>query len=85
MLTSYATPLTRADFEARVGYSAEQCRMGLIHFAKGLRGTESLTQVRCLPNGRIDLLSIDEAARLHANMMYQMRNFTPSVAEEGIE
>ncbi|MNO03522.1 hypothetical protein D3C81_2242530 [compost metagenome] len=59
--------------------------MGLIHFAKGLRGPESLLKVRCLPNGRIDLLSIDESARLHANMMYQMRNFTPSVAEEGIE
>lgn len=69
------TPLTRAEFEERMNYSAEQLRMGLVHFAKDLRGSDSLLNVRHLPNGRIDLLSIDESARLHANMFYQMRNF----------
>lgn len=82
MMSYYEIPMTRADFEERMGYSAEQCRMGLMHFAKGLRGPESLLKVRCLPNGRIDLLSIDESARLHANMVHQMRNFTPPLADE---
>ena len=84
MIHSYETPVTRADFEERLGYSAEQLRMGLVHFAKGLRGPESLLKVRHLPNGRIDLLSIDESARLHANMAYQMRNFSPPFADEEI-
>lgn len=77
MMDSFETPSTRAEFEERMGYSAEQCRMGLMHFAKGLRGPDSLMKVRCLPNGRIDLLSIDESARLHANMMHNMRGFVP--------
>lgn len=75
MFTSMQTPLTRAEFEERMNYSAEQMRLGLVHFAEGLRSPDSLLKVRYLPNGRIDLLSIDESARLHANMSYQMRNF----------
>ncbi len=84
MMSTFETPMTRADFEERMGYSAEQCRMGLVHFAKGLRGAESLLKVRYLPNGRIDLLSIDESARLHANMAHQMRNFTPPLADKEV-
>jgi hypothetical protein len=30
---------------------------------------DGLTRVRYLPNGRIDFLSVDESARLTANMM----------------
>ena len=74
MFTSMQPPLTRAEFEERMNYAVEQSRMGLVHFAKGLRSMDSMSNVRHLPNGRIDLLSIDESARLHANMSHQMRN-----------
>ncbi|AYM95792.1 hypothetical protein EAG14_06425 [Acidovorax sp. 1608163] len=43
-----------------------------MRFANGLRGLDSLLQVRKLANGRIGLPSIDEAARLQANIRYQM-------------
>lgn len=74
MFNSMQTPLTRAEFEERMNYSAEQMRLGLVHFAEGLRSPDGLLRVRYLPNGRIDLLSIDESARLHANMSYSMRD-----------
>ncbi|EFN8907470.1 hypothetical protein D6912_22535, partial [Escherichia coli] len=35
---------------------------------------EGVLKVRKLPNGRIDFLSVNEQARLNANMMYKMRN-----------
>ena len=68
------TPNTRAEFEERMNYAREQLINGKMHFNKGLRGPDSLLNVRYLPNGRIDLLSIDELARMNANMTYQMRN-----------
>lgn len=68
------TPLTRAEFEERMNYAREQLINGKMHFAKGLRGPDSLLKVRRLPNGRIDLLSIDEMARVNANTVYQMRH-----------
>lgn len=74
MFTSMQTPSTRAEFEERMNYAREQLKNGKMHFSKGLRGPESLLTVRYLPNRRIDLLSIDEMARLNANMAYQMRN-----------
>lgn len=74
MFTPMHTPSTRAEFEERMNYAREQLVNGKMHFAKGLRGPDSLLNVRYLPNGRIDLLSIDEMARVHANTTYQMRN-----------
>lgn len=74
MLTPMHTPSTRAEFEERMNYAREQLINGKIHFAEGLRGPDSLLNVRYLPNRRIDLLSIDEMARLTANQTYQMRN-----------
>jgi hypothetical protein len=65
------TPYTRAEFEERMNYLRELMINGNM---RGLRGPESLLNVRHLPNGRIDLLSIDEMARLTANQAYQMRN-----------
>ncbi|MBB3274280.1 MULTISPECIES: AVAST type 1 anti-phage system protein Avs1c [unclassified Pseudoxanthomonas] len=64
--------MTRVDFEERMNVLREQLRLGKMHFAHGLRGPDSLLQVRKLPNGRIDLLSVDETARLQANTMHQM-------------
>jgi len=74
MFTSMQTPATRVEFEERMYYAREQLRNGKMLFSKGLRGPDSLLSVRHLPNRRIDLLSIDEMARLNANMAYQMRN-----------
>lgn len=74
MFSPMHTPLTRAEFEERMNFMCEQLRMGMMKFAAGLRGTDSLLQVRYLPNGRIDLLSIDESARLQSNMSFQMRD-----------
>lgn len=74
MFTTMQTPSTRAEFEERMNYAREQLINGKMHFSKGLRGPDSLLNVRYLPNHRIDLLSIDEMARLNANMTYQMRN-----------
>jgi hypothetical protein len=74
MMSTMQTPSTRAEFEDRMNYAREQLVNGKMLFSKGLRGPDSLQNVRYLPNGRIDLLSIDVSARLNANMVYQMRN-----------
>ena len=74
MFTTMHTPSTRAEFEERMNYAREQLINGKMHFSEGLRVPDSLLNVRYLPNRRIDLLSIDEMARLNANMAYQMRN-----------
>ena len=74
MMSTYETPSTRADFEERMNYSREQMKQGKVHFSREVGGLESLLAVRLLPNGRIDLLSIDESARLHANTTFHMRN-----------
>ncbi len=74
MFTPMHTPSTRAEFEERMNYLREQLNQGLMHFSRSVRGPESLLNVRYLPNRRIDLLSIDETARLNANMTYQMRD-----------
>ena len=86
MFTTMKTPSTRAEFEERMNYVREQLINGKMHFSKGVRGLDSLLNVRYLPNRRIDLLSIDEKARLNANTTYQMRNLdfgkTPSDEKE---
>jgi len=74
MFTPMQIPFTRAEFEERINYAREQLINGKMHFSKGLRGPDSLFNVRYLPNRRIDLLSIDEMARVNANTTYQMRN-----------
>lgn len=76
----FDAPVTRADFEERMGILVELCRTGRMRFVEGVGGLESLTRVRYLPNGRVDLLSIDELARLQANMAHQMPKFAPSLA-----
>lgn len=70
--TNMDTPSTRADFEERLNVLREHMRLGKLKFAAGLHAPESMMKVRHLPNGRIDMLSIDESARLEANMIYNM-------------
>ncbi len=63
------TPTTRAEFEHNFHLLAEKMRQGKFHFAPGT--SMGLEKVRYLPNGRIDFLSVDESARLQANMIAQ--------------
>lgn len=73
-MTPMDTPTTRAEFEERMNYALENLSNGRMKFASGLRVPASLLQVRPLPNGRTDFLSIDEMARVNANTTYQWRN-----------
>jgi len=61
-------PMTRCEFERRFNILGERIRSGKMMFPRGARGmVSSLTDVRYLPNGRIDFLSVNESARLEAN------------------
>ena len=62
------TPVTREEFEERINLVRELLLTGKAH----PQGMEGMLNVRLLPNGRIDMLSIDELTRLSANTMYFM-------------
>lgn len=75
MMESMSTPATREEFERRMNLLAEQIQQGKMNFSGHLiRSIDGIMRVRMLPNGRIDLLSIDESTRLQANMMNQFAN-----------
>lgn len=64
------TPKTRKEFEYRMNLFSEAVRNGKFHICINNSGLEdSILRVRCMPNGRLDLLSVDEMVRLQANMM----------------
>lgn len=66
------TPHTREEFERNFHLLHRQMTDGKFHVAQGLsRSLDGIARVRFLPNGRIDFLSVDESARLQANMMNQ--------------
>lgn len=66
-------PMTRSEFEHRFNILENMIKNGRMSMAPHLsRSMESLMNVRRLPNGRLDFLSVDEMARLQANMMSQM-------------
>jgi hypothetical protein len=65
-------PMTRAEFEHRFHLLKEQIRRGQMHFASGT--TSGIEKIRFLPNGRIDFLSVNESARLQANMQLQFQS-----------
>lgn len=68
----YSTPTTRAEFEERIHLLKDHMINGKIKIASHLTAIpESLLAVRYLPNRRIDLLSINEMARLQGNMLHQ--------------
>ncbi|TON64742.1 hypothetical protein CGH51_24570, partial [Vibrio parahaemolyticus] len=68
------TPDTRSEFELRFHYLHNIIKQGKFHVNADI-SMEGILKVRKLPNGRIDFLSVNEQARLNANMMYHMRNF----------
>ncbi len=71
---AYDTPDTRSEFELRFHYLHNIIKQGKFHVNADIP-IEGILKVRKLPNGRIDFLSVNEQARLNANMMYHMRNF----------
>lgn len=76
------TPRTRAEFERNFNLLHRKIADGKFHIMQGLsRSLDGLTRVRYLPNGRIDFLSVDESARLQANMM---NNFDEESLQERI-
>ena len=69
------TPRTRTEFERNFHLLHQQIEDGKFHIPHNLsRSMDGLARVRFLPNGRIDFLSVDESARLSANMMNQFSN-----------
>jgi hypothetical protein len=87
------TPRSRSEFEYRLAILLEQIQSGKLKFAAGLSLSRmGLEQVRYLPNRRIDLLSVNEFARLKANMAVNMaemqgalKSRNDSAAEAGAE
>lgn len=71
---AYDTPDTRSEFELRFHYLHNIIKQGKFHVNADI-SMEGILKVRKLPNGRIDFLSVNEQARLNANMMYHRRNF----------
>ena len=68
------TPGTRAEFERNFNLLHRQIKDRKFFIQQGLtHSIAAIGRVRFLPNGRIDFLSVDESARLQANMMDQVR------------
>lgn len=63
------TPSTREEFEYRFHRLRELINRDKFSVAHGIE--TGLEHVRFLPNGRIDFLSVNESARLNANMTIQ--------------
>ena len=71
-MKSMNTPRTRAEFERNFHLLHRQMKEGRLSFNQSLSFTlDGIARVRFLPNRRIDFLSVDESARLQANMMAQ--------------
>lgn len=70
------TPNTRAEFEYRFHLLGDMIKKNKLHVNQGI-SMDGLRKIRYLPNGRIDFLSVDEQARLTANMMVQMQAMKP--------
>lgn len=69
------TPDTREEFERRMNIMHYYIRHGKLMFQQGMTTiVESICDLHTMPNGRVDLLTVNEAARLHANMMVQFEN-----------
>lgn len=77
------TPKTRAEFELRFHHLREAVKNGRLSIPPGMG--DSLLSLRLLPNRRLDFLSVDEMARLQANMILQFANFDGELNRDGAE
>lgn len=84
MLDYMDTPKDRREFERRFNILLEQILNGRLSFPHGTRMADvGLSAIRYLPNGRLDFLSVNEMARLQANMSVQFEGFVPQLQPEG--
>lgn len=67
------TPNSREEFEYNLYLLGEIIRNGRMRMLPGM-STDGLVRIRKLPNGRVDLLSVDEATRLKANLFAHLAN-----------
>ena len=71
-ITRMDTPDTREEFERRMNIMHYSVMNGKLLFHEGLTDAiEGISALHAMPNGRVDLLTVNEAARLQANMMVQ--------------
>lgn len=74
-------PSSRADFEHNIGLSYEDALRKLENNQRDpffvQRTLPQLKDIELLPNGRINLNSVDESLRLHANMLHWMELMPP--------
>jgi hypothetical protein len=81
---SMKTPDTREEFEMNFHFVQEQVNRGKLNVMRGVE--TGLEKMRVLPNGRIDLLSIDESARVTANTMANFaRRFKDLQVEDEVD
>jgi hypothetical protein len=72
-----SVPMNREEFERNFNILKESMIQGTFHIASHLsRSIQGITNVRLLPNGRIDFTTVDETARSMANMISNMEHFT---------
>ncbi|WP_164002025.1 AVAST type 1 anti-phage system protein Avs1c [Pyxidicoccus caerfyrddinensis] len=79
--TMRSRPFSRASFERNLFIYSESMKQGRIFFHQDI-SMDGLLRVRMLPNGRIDLLSIDEMTRLNANMHAEMSFSMPLMQKD---
>ena len=66
---------SRFEFEQKLNMLAEKLRKNQMRFSiQSRRSVESIKKVRKLPNGRIDINTVDELVRVTANMMGQFEH-----------
>lgn len=66
-------PSSRKEFEHNMHLLKERAEKGQIHFTESsMRSIKGLLYAKYSPNNRINLHTVDEMARLMANMMTQM-------------
>jgi len=83
MINQMDQPSTRAEFERRFYLLDEMQHNGRVQFLPGTEGAlGSVSAVRSLPNGRLDFLSVDESARLTANMMLNFGLHSLRIADD---
>ena len=86
-LVEMQTPNTREEFENRLFRLRYSIVNNKMHFMDGISSVaiEDLVHMRSMPNGRMDLLTVDESARLNANMMVQMDGMLDEILGEDVQ
>ena len=86
-LVEMQTPNTREEFENRLFRLYYSIVNNKMHFMDGISSVaiEDLVHMRSMPNGRMDLLTVDESARLNANMMVQMDGMLDEILGEDVQ